>query len=204
MPSLKKVIVAALVALFIPVLVNAGGVGVYVPYSMGIEADRTSTDDWTGVESEYSYELERKSGLGIAFATNLGQERVFGYKFALEFTNPKSKTWTNSSDKIEMLHTFEFGIARTQDVKFWIGPRINMGYETFDNSSYERDGIEFGVGPAVGININLGQQFTIAFDIDYKYAWQGGSWSTASGDGTYESDITGATARLGVFYRFNE
>ena len=63
--------------------------------------------------------------------------------------------------------------------------------------------MEFGIAPAVGINVNIGDSVAIAFDIDYNFAWQGGSMSITGYD-AYDASITGPTARLGVFYRWGE
>lgn len=174
-----------MVSIITPIILNAGGVGVYVPYSLGIDVERTSTEDITDIGSIYNYRLDKESGIGVAIGTNLGKDKVFGYKFALEYTHPEVNNWVDDADKIEILHTFEFSVVNTESVKLWLGPRINIGYEKFDNGYYDRDGIEIGIAPAIWINLNLAQHFTIAFDIDYKQVLQAGSWNLGTNTGTY-------------------
>ena len=199
---MKKIVISLLVALFTPMMLQAGGIGIYIPYSLGIEKDGTIYSDYYS-DSDYTYKLKNKSGLGLALASNLGKDSVFGYKFALEYTNPQDENSNESSDKIAMLHTFEFGVVNTKVVRFWLGPRINVGYEWFEYGSYERSGIEIGIAPAVGINVNLGSKVAVTFDIDYKFAWQGGSITSTYYD-SFSEGITGPTARLGLFFKFGE
>lgn len=201
---MKKIVISTLISVIAPIILNAGGVGVYIPYSLGIDVERTNEYAGTDIKSKYNYTLDKKSGIGFAVGTNLAKDKVVGYKFAVEYTHPKATGWRETADKIEMLHTFEFAVINTDVVKLWVGPRVNIGYETFDNGIYDRRGTEIGIAQAVGININLKEHFTIAFDVDYKYAKQIGSWNQGIDSGTYREHQTGPTARLGFFYRFAE
>ena len=201
---MKKIVVAILMALIMPIVLNAGGLGVYVPYSSSIEKDARKGGDLTGVNHDAKYKLKKKTGIGIAITSNFGKDKVFGYKFALEYTHPQPEDFYASSTKREMLHTFEFAIVRNQVVRVWIGPRINIGYESYENNSYEYHGVEFGVAPSLGININLGKHLGLAFDVDYKFATQIGSYDNPLDDGTYRESVSGSTARLGIYYRFKE
>lgn len=201
---MKKIITTVLMAFLTPMMLQAGGIGVYVPYTLNVEKDGTFTEDDTDYEYDYKYNLEQNQGIGIALATNLGKDSVFGYKFALELTHPQSEHSTVSADKIEMLHTFEFGVVNSEFFKFWLGPRINVGYETYENGSFDRSGMEFGLALASGINLNFGKYFAIAFDLDYKSAAQFGSYNNYTYSGVYVESVTGTTARAGVFLKFGE
>ena len=202
---MKKTIMALLVALFTPIMLQAGGIGIYVPYSLGIEKDgEVDSDYYYSDDYNYDYDLKNKSGIGMVVGTNLGARDVFSYKFALEYTQPQRKHTDIDSDKIEMLHTFEFGIIRTKVVKFWAGPRINIAYEGYDTTDYERDGIEIGIAPAIGLHLNINRAFALTFDVDYKLAWQGGDYDSNYDSGTYSESVTGPTARFGVFFKFGE
>ena len=201
---MKKIMMSVFMAFIMPIVLNAGGIGVYVPYTLSIEKDASKGGYLTGPNHDRKYRLEKKGGIGIAITTNLTEDKDFGYKFSLEYTHPQSEDFYASSTKREMLHTFEFAIVRTQVVRLWVGPRINIGYETYENNLYEYDGVEFGIAPTVGINISLAKRFALAFDVDYKFSTQVGSYDNPLDDGTYRENIAGSTARLSIFYRFNE
>ncbi|MEA2072935.1 MAG: hypothetical protein U9O86_05060 [Campylobacterota bacterium] len=209
---MKKIALSLVAGIVAPIVLQAGGIGVYVPYSLGIE--RTGTVySWEGDnDATIDHTLKNKTGIGIALATNLGKESVFGYKVGIEYTNPEvdSPYATTAADKYAVIQTLEFGVVNTNVVKVWLGPRFDIAYETYDNGyGFSRTGMEFGIAPAVGINVNITDYIAITFDLDYNFAWQGGS---ASGDiygtwDTYESydmSSTGPSARLGVFFKWDE
>lgn len=200
-----KVLLLVLVS---SVVLNAGGMGVYVPYSLGLKVDGTSESD-NGGSWDYDHDLKNKTGIGVAIATNLGKNQGFGYKLAFEVTHPEvDVTGAQESDKYDLINTFETGIVKTRFVRVWIGPRINIGYEKYETDSYERSGVEVGIAPAVGINLNLGNYLALTFDVDYKFAWQGGAYDNTSyyysDEGSYSQTVSGLTARFGVFLKFNE
>lgn len=180
---------------------NAGGIGVYIPYSLGIEKDGIITDN-NYLEYDYNYKLKNKSGLGIAFATNLGKANTFGYKFALELTHPQSENSSIEKDKYRMTNTFEFGIIKTQAIKIWLGPRIILGVEAHESSS----GLEIGVAPAIGIHYNISNYLALTLDLDYKFTANIGDYYDANDEiiASYAGTENGSTVRFGVFYKFNE
>ena len=200
-------------AIIAPMMLQAGGIGVYIPYTASVSVSGTnySSSSYGSSDYDYSHDLDSTTGLGIALYTNLGKESIFGYQFALEFTNPTYTTkygYTHEDKKIEMLHTFEFGIVNTEVIKVWLGPRINVGFQSYDNNGYTRNGLEIGIAPAVGINVNLGEYFAIVFDVDYKFAGGFGSYDSTSNystsSGTYDESVKGITARAGVVLKFGE
>jgi len=204
----KTVMGLAVAAMLSPMMLQAGGIGVYIPYSIGQKT--TGTFYSSSGTNDYSLDenIENKAGIGLAFTSNLGKEKMFAYTLGLEYTNPKFENWQDSATKIGIINTFGFGVYRSDIIKLWIGPRLNLGYETYDSNGYSYSGLEIGIAPATGINVNLPGNVSITFDIDYKFAWQGGSASGSAGFlDTYESytsSPTGMTARLGVMYRFGE
>jgi len=214
---LKKIVTSALATIITPLVLNAGGIGVYIPYSLGITGNMTNTIDghydggtyYPSEEYDYTYTFKNKAGIGISYATNLTKDKVFGYKIAIEYTNPQGEDSSSSADRIDMLHTFEFGVYNTQKVRLWIGPRINTGYRWYESGNYSQTAVELGIAPAIGINVNLNEHITMAFDIDYKFAVLAGSGTlkrNAESDitSTQEVNVQGSTARLSIFYRFGE
>ena len=210
---MKKTVASIAAAMVLtPMILQAGGIGVYIPYSMGHKSTGTFYSASGVNDDDFDYTLKDKLGLGLAFATNLGKEDMMGYKLGLEYTNPEFDNFPDSATKIGILNTLEFAVYSNEVIKLWLGPRLNLGYEWYDKNGYSYSGMEIGIAPATGINVNLPGNVSITFDLDYKFAWQGGS---AGGDASstkfapdtfdaYTSSPTGMTARLGVMYRFGE
>ena len=206
---MKKTMCLAVAAILSPMMLEAGGIGVYIPYSIGQKTTGTLYSSSGLNDVPIDVKLKNKPGIGFAFATNLGKDSVSGYKLGLEYTNPESENGRDSASKIGILNTLEFAVYNNDMIKLWLGPRLNLGYEWYDDGVFSRKGMEIGIAPATGINVNLPGNVSITFDIDYKFAWQDGSASgpTRVYPDTYEaytSSPTGMTARLGVMYRFGE
>lgn len=199
---MKKKLLSLVVMALAPMMLSAGGIGLYIPYTASGSVSGTYTpDSYSYSDVDYDYDLQSSSGIGISFCTNLGKESIFGYQFALEVVHPQAESSSESADLSQMLHTFEFGVVNNEVVKFWVGPRINFGIYNFDGSNgYNNSGVQFGIAPAAGININFNEYLALAFDLDYKFAIQ----STVDDDGTYDETRTGVTARFGVYLKFGE
>ncbi len=200
---MKKMIIGLLATIVMPMMLQAGGMGLYIPYSISHEVDGTSSPDDDLPDSDYDFTFKDKAGIGLAYVTNLGKDKMFAYQFGFEYTQPQGEYSSISADKIDLINTLEFGVLNTKVVKLWIGPRINIGYKWYESSGYKRTGLEFGIAPAAGININIGRFFALTFDVDYKFAAGFGSFSGAY-DGVYTEQVKGATARFGVYLKFGE
>lgn len=207
---MKKIALGLVAGIVAPIVLQAGGVGVYVPYSFGMKKSGTYAgkyNDTTYVYNSdvtYDDELKNKAGLGIALATNVNQESVFGYKVAFELTNPEpDNSFKQAGDKYALIQTLEFGVVNSSAFKLWLGPRFDIAYETYDDGVVSMSGLEFGIAPALGINVGLGDSFALTFDVDYSFAWQGGSMTSPAFD-AYDASVTGPSARLGVMFRWDE
>lgn len=211
---MKKTVASIAAAMILtPMILQAGGIGVYIPYSMGHKTTGTMYSTLGTSDYDLDETLKDKAGIGLAFTSNLGKEDMFAYTLGLEYTTPQydnssPSVLSDSATKIGIINTFGFGVYGNEIIKLWIGPRINLGYETYDSNGYSRAGMEIGIAPATGINVNLPGNVSITFDLDYKFAWQGGSAggqsSAIDSFDAYTSSPTGMTARLGVMYRFGE
>ncbi|MCJ7764684.1 MAG: hypothetical protein MUP09_01965 [Thiovulaceae bacterium] len=178
MKTFKKLLLSLLLAM--PMAANAAGMGVYIPISTGDSGSYTETYDNKLIpDRDIDIDYKASAGLGIAFDTNIGKDRLFNYRLGLEFMKQEvdkvdGTSCTNDCDfgtRVNIVNTFGFGVLRTQTVRLWVGPRINVAYnwDTGDNG-YARVGYEFGVAPAVGINVNLGRVVSLAADLDYRVA----------------------------------
>jgi hypothetical protein len=197
-----------------PMIVNAMGIGIYTPLSLkeNISGTTKLKNDYSSNEYDYNYKNDTAIGLGIAFDTNLKENILFNYRLGVEYLQPKPKhvSYNYNNHRIHFVNTFGFGVLHTENIKLWIGPRINTGFE-FGRSNYD-DGsksthvrYEFGFAPAFGINLNL-DSVTLAADIDYRYAFNIGSSDNDSNDytNTWSGTRKGATARIYIFLPFDE
>jgi len=200
-----------------PMSLQASGLSIYVPYTFEHSVDGTAHKDsyYSGgtsyPASDYNsnYKLKSKVGdIGLAFSTNIGKDKLFGYTLALELKSPEPVVGSGSLTRYDMLHTFEFAVVRTELIHLWVGPRLNLATISYNSDDYTRNGIEVGAAAALGLNVNFGEYFAITSSLDYKMGWQVGTTENkvlnTSYSGTYNDVHTGATFRLGVAYKFGE
>ncbi len=102
----------------------------------------------------------------------LPETSVFNYRMELGLTNLHSSyedtygfpfsqyTYTAWEDSLALttVHYFGFGVVRTRNVRLWLGPQI-----TFGGWLTNKTGVYAGIGFAIGLNINIGDVFTLAF-----------------------------------------
>ena len=142
MNRFKKLAVSLLLAM--PMMVSAAGMGIYVPFNI------TETEEIdNGYPTYGTTTLEYKSapGIGIAFDSNIGKDKVYNYRLGLEYhTVELDKVNGNAvsggtyeKSKFNIVNTFGFGVLRTKTVRLWVGPRINIQYENGEYSSSEWD-----------------------------------------------------------------
>jgi hypothetical protein len=203
--KMKKIATTLLVAsLSMPIVVQAGGIGLYIPYSVGQSIEQTySYDNLLVSDVTFKDDVDNNFGIGFAYDSNLGKDKSFNYRLGLEYM-PRKINGSDEGVKYSVINTFGFSIFRADMVRVWAGPRINIGYDAYDKSGFSRNGMEIGIAPVVGVNVNFGDYFALSFDVDYKYSAVVGGFETVIDTGTYTGTETGATARLTAFYRFGE
>ena len=227
MKIIYKLALALLLAM--PAVVNAGGIGLYVPISFGDTMDVTLSPDsgYTGASDVNQVtEYKAATGLGLMFDSNLGKDKLFNYRLGLEWMDRTVDTVSydggsarsctgDSSDlfRFQMIHTFGFGVLRTEMFRLWIGPRINLGWNyRNDEGTYGKQSefnYEIGIAPVVGLNVNIGRWFAVAADLDYRFAGVGGAYVYSPNTGsdrtnTYSGSDNGATMRLYAIFKFGE
>lgn len=156
-------------------------------------------------------------GGGFVMDTNLASNQVFNYRMELSFTNLNTpyegkvlnplltilnwafygfpypaydkKTYYENSLCMTTVHYFGFGVVRSKHVRFWLGPQI-----TFGGMLTNLTGLYAGIGFAMGLNINIGDVFTLSFVGAGRflgggrfYSYQGTTYTTGGygGDGMF-------------------
>ncbi len=154
-------------------------------------------------------------GGGFVMDTNLAGDQVFNYRLELGFSNlrtpyevkewdliptmiasymmgtifpvEKYETYYENSLALTTVHYFGFGVVRSKNVRFWLGPQITIG-----GMLTNLTGFIAGIGFAMGLNINIGDVFTLSFVGSGRYiggvrffSYQGTTYSQGGygGDG---------------------
>ena len=199
MNALKRLI--TLLVLAVPLTVSAEGLGVYVPFSLYSQSSVGTKD----VKADYDPSL----GLGLMYDTNVGENKLFNYRLGLEYMrvgvdNVQGVSSDKSNNRVDIVNTLGFGIVRNEHMRLWIGPRINVAWNSdiggVDNSG---SALEIGLAAAAGINVELNRDIVLGLDVDYRVAYLSGTWDE-NGGGSFYGDIEGATARVYVIYMFGE
>jgi hypothetical protein len=216
---IKKIAISSLfTVIFSATSVWAAGVGLY-----GTGGPAFSTwyihDQKAGSTSDYFY------GGGLVIDSNVAKNTAFGYRFTAGYEqyvleDPDTGYKGDPIHRISMSHTFGYGAARTDSIRFWVGPRIGLHY-LFKSETYYTIGIyPFFVPPfllilpkkrvvdvdaigldlllALGLNINMGDNFTLFFDLGFGYM------------GNYNINISevghafGLDAKAGIMFRIND
>lgn len=218
--------IAAIMLLTSPLF--AVGIGGYLALGAG-------SYDWSYTDGTYyseydatTYDLEdsdvgssvSKVGLGFILDTNIAKDSLFNYRLQISIS---SMTIDNSDSMEDMdieateffvYNSFGFGVARTQGMRFWLGPQIGVGFISGEyNLDYETDTNEFivfgaNIGIVAGVNIHLTQLLSLAIDAGLRSNSLGGGMLISSGGDEIESSVTGSGveffANVGLLFRFGD
>ena len=200
----KKIALSFLLAA--PVVVNASGMGVYIP--IGVANSSSVTGDYYDDTNDREYEQD--FGFGVTYDSNIGKDKLYNYRLGVEYVNAAVDThngYTSDQEfgRFNVVNTMGFGVVRNKNIRLWIGPRLNvaLNWSSEDNGYYE-SAFEFGIAPAAGINLNLSRTVALGFDVDYRFAFVAGAWSNNTNDDTYTGSMTGPTARFYLLFKFGE
>jgi hypothetical protein len=211
MNNFKKLALSLLLAM--PMVASASGMGIYIPYNIS----ETEELEYTDGGGTYDFEYKPSAGIGFVFDTNIGKDKLFNYRLGLEYVRteldnidgnslPAGSTFDKSTFNI--VNTFGFGLLRTQTVRLWVGPRVNVQFENADFEVFSISGsqssIGVGLGLAAGVNVNLGKVVSLAADLDYHAVSVVGTEDFAGFTEEYTAVNKGATIRFYVLFKFGE
>ena len=190
--------------------VQAAGFGLYIPIAASTTSTVEDVDSSDTVDMDYS----SSKGIGFVYDSNVGKDKMYGYRLGLEYLkmdidNVDGYSYHGDEDykRFNVVNTFEFGLVTSKYVRFWIGPRLNIAYQSFSDNYHNESFVEFGVAPALGTNVNLGSVVSLGFDVDYRFSGLVGRWERTdyySNDGSYTGVAKGLTARFYLLFRFGE
>ena len=193
---LKKLFIFSLFSLSL----QAAGLGIYM---LNVVNESTYEDASEGTGPDYGY----SPGFGLSFDTNLGKNKVFGYRLNFEYYKASGTDYYrpfDSRDDIKikydvakrvfsMVNILHFGLYRSEHVRLWIGPALALhnedSNERDDYDTYTYSEMNIDVGPAIGLNYNINEDFSLSLDANY---------------GILSSGTSALKARAYVFWRFGE
>lgn len=190
---------------------SAAALGLGTYYSLGWGDGEIEYDDYYNSNDTIDIDTDHKNrAIGFVLDTNVAKDSLFNYRFnvAIDAIEIESERGIDiEADGFAMDHTFGFGVLRTPQVRLWIGPQINLSYyhEEYDhdgNYYYDNDFdlFGFGIGPAMGVNFNIGELFTLTATHGYKFTWLFGS--------DFRDDFYGYEGQyyinFGILFRIND
>jgi hypothetical protein len=198
--QLSKLVFAAIIGIVSTTQAHAVGLG----FSVG-----TGSETWS---NDVGYNGDRDvSNVGFLLDTAVSRHKTFNYRFT--FMKEKNTAQGSGVDLegYATIHDFGFAVLNTREVRLWIGPELKVGYYkhlSFSNSSVDSGSATgVGVGPVIGINVNLPRvaSFSVtaayyligAYNGDFDYA---SSYAT----GSFDVDSSGLYLTASVLFRTNE
>lgn len=226
MNQLLRVICLALLFLlpFYPTLSMATGIGFNLTGGSG------STDwdavNWShsGSDKDFDYDTDiKRAGAGILLDTAVGSNRLFNYRLNLGWENSDYKIDDvykyvinpNLKGKFEtrgwfMSHDFGFRIISNEAFRLWLGPELRISKSSGElkgNEDYEIDLSSFGIGPVLGLNLNMGKTVSLSFRMGALDMRSTGELENRSAniDWDINSDsYTYTFSSVGIIFRFGE
>jgi hypothetical protein len=163
-------LIAAALLIALPATGFAEGWGINFTYDWG-KGDITRDDGLVhhDVESE-------TFGGGISYDPNVSKDRLLNYRVDVNFEY-LSQTYDGATPArgggMSVNQALGFGIVRNERFRLWIGPSIRLAVAGLTvESTPERKpwDFQFGFGPMIGFNYNLGHRFATSLTTGYQYA----------------------------------
>ncbi|WP_419661698.1 uncharacterized protein Dvar_21340 [Desulfosarcina variabilis str. Montpellier] len=186
---MKKLFFACLASAFVATFfftTTASAIGIGFFYELG-----NASPEWT-IEYEdddhYYYYDEDESwtrdfdgdrsrrAFGFVLDTTVARDQLFNYRFQIGY-----ETWEDEvsgfgefdMSGISMSHDFGFGVLRTPAVRLWLGPELRFAYASGDidrNPYADVYSFEYGIGPVIGANFNIGSTVTLGLKAGYIFS----------------------------------
>jgi hypothetical protein len=185
----KSPLILALIfgLLFYSESLYALGVGFYADFNSGLTFGKYSNSHWA-------------PGGGLIIDSNVAKDKIFNYRLELGydwfnmswFPGQSSNYYFDSCSKLSSNHYFGFGVIRNQNIRFWVGPHI----EVSGLFGQGHNGVFGGLGLAMGTNFNISDVFTFSMVISLRGV--GGMIYGSYQTFTSSSGLSGLLGSLGL------
>lgn len=156
---------------------SAFGLGVYGGLSSST-ADVTVENSNTGIGSTLSKDAGHKS-FGLILDSAVAKDKLYNNRFQIgldQFTlKPGQGASSYDLKGLVISNDFGFGIVRSEYVRFWIGPELRISFlrgETQNSlgvATHDTTLIGWGIGPVLGLNVNMGKAAALGIKGGYLY-----------------------------------
>ena len=204
--QLSKVILAAIIGIVGTTQAHAVGLG----FSVG-----TGSETWS---NDIGYNGDRDvTNFGFLVDTAVSRNKTFSYRFTFMKEKNTAKGSGVDLEGYATIHDFGFAVLNTKEVRLWLGPELKAGiYKNVSfsdsNIDFNGDASGFGVGPAIGVNVNLPRVVSFSFTAAYYFlsAYSGNydNYGTNSTNGYYSGsfdvDSNGLYLTASIIFRIHE
>ncbi len=184
---------------------SASGMGGYLGISAG-----TLDIDWDlGVTTQFKSEGDLLGlGAGFVYDTTVARDELVNYRVMAGYEYMDINLDNYSDDEvfhdIYIDNFIGFGVYRAENMRVWVGPELRIGYMIGGGDTLTDDarGVELAIGPAVGINMHTGPDFSFALTggIRQQYFW--GNWEDPTGDEhDFDGDAIQAYFNIAILFR---
>jgi len=173
------------------------GIGIYSPVFGTGSGDGTLSFDDFDDETDFDFESDHGGIIGIVLDTRVARRGTFNYRLHLGVERGDNDYMVDDGafNRYVLDNTFGFGVVQTRVVRVWLGPQLRLAAisHTDDENDYtfEVSGVEFGLAPVLGVNVNIGRVMTIAAELGYRFSGLAGSWEYSYSDFEYDYSNTG-------------
>ena len=172
--SLSHLLITSLSVFLFSPNAMALGLGLYLSQGSGDSEWERDSDG-----RDFDRDVSQKE-FGFVLDTTVAQDKLFNYRLNV------GRLWVEyddfEMDGIIASHSFGFAFVREKNVRVWAGPQLSVKYLESDSGNTTLSGI--GVGPIVGVNVNLDPSITLAADAGIR-----GIYSYAEYDSDYSSSF---------------
>jgi len=200
---------------------SAIGIGGYFEFGSA-DGELDSSNSAFG---DLDYDADRY-GFGVAFDTNLAQNRLFNYRVTLGYQrtdrnfndfpfNALPPTLVSFAEDyadangngVVLNNAFGFRIWSGRHHRLWVGPSLRVGVDVYDTNINDLDVVDVtaGGGAMVGLNVHAGPHLTLGLSGGYQYLYVGEVFSLDGRGYDQTETVDGhehlATVHITIFFR---
>lgn len=200
--------------MLIPNKSSAVGLGIYIP-TVGSGTTSLKINSY-----EFPEDLDNSHfGFGFVLDTKVANPGVFNYRLHIGFESFElgdrnfrdERYMEDNFSRYSIDNTFGFAVLQSSVVRLWLGPQIRLSYMNFNNEDNDINLIGLGLAPVLGANFNMGDVFTLAPELGYRFSVYGGTNSVDSDDYWITDDEDDWTLnnreffiKLNIIFRIND
>ena len=202
----------------------AAGIGFNVTGGGG--STKWDANNWSHSSSDKDFHFKtdnERAGIGFLFDTAVGNKRVFNYRLNIgteavdykvksvyKFNIDPNLNGTFETKGRFMSHDFGFKVFERKKLRIWLGPELRLSKiegKLSGDKNYEVSISSLGLGPVLGVNLNIGKTLSLAIKVGaLEMASYGDLDNHATGEDwdIYADNDHYIFANVGLLFRFGE